>query len=141
MIRSNYIFETTSGIANYLNDLEVFLNSTPSATDIEGMFTYLGEMRAHYGTLAHVIGLTKVQRATLIAGIVDKTEKEVYSRIKNSSTLVVEYAESKDQNTAFIYHKAEFMKRALQDATSQITTMIAFRKEELRLSGSGVKQN
>ena len=141
MIRSNYIFETPEGIARYLKDLELFLNSTPDANDIEGLFTYLGEMRAHYATLSHVLGQTKALHAKAVMSVVDGTDKETYNRIKNSSTLVVEYAEAKEPNVAFIHTKADFMKRALTDATSQITTMVAYRKEEMRLSGSSVKQN
>ena len=140
MIRSNYNFEDAKGISNYLKDLEVFLNSTPPATDIELMFTYLGDMRAHYATLSHVLGQAKALRAKAIMDVVDEAEKEVYNRIKNSSTLVIEYAEAKKPNIAFVYNKADFLKRALMDATSQITTMIAYRKEEMRLSHNKVNQ-
>jgi hypothetical protein len=140
MIRSNYIFETPEGISRYLKDLEVFLNSSPSVDDIEGLFNYLGEMRSHYATLAHVLGVTKSLHAKAVMEAVDQTDDETYKRVKNSSTLVVEYAEAKQPNIAFIHHKADFMKRCLTDASSQLTTMIAFRKEEMRVNSLKVNQ-
>lgn len=132
--------KTLTEIKQFADTVEAFLNSSPSTEDIEGCDAYLQAMKGYSATLSNALGRVKAMHQQNVVTYVRNADETEYKRVKNSSTLVDAMAVSIDggANTAYLLTRLDGLKRSMQDASTQLCTMIAYRREELYMTKSRV---
>ena len=85
-----------------------------------------------YSFLAHQKGIVEILFAQDFAAMIDNMEEEKWKRIKNSSTLSELYAVSVSKEVAFYRIKIKELMNGIELATTQLTTMISYRKVEMQ---------
>jgi sulfur relay (sulfurtransferase) DsrC/TusE family protein len=116
------------GLKQFTADLEAFLHDSPTTED-----AYLKALRSWSATLATALGKAEASMSRQMANVIAKTDDETFKRFKHSSTLVTQYTQGLIPDATAVYHELQYLKQAVRDASSQLTTMIAYRREELNI--------
>jgi hypothetical protein len=115
----------------YCRMAEDLLSSSPTTEDPVLCDAYFQDMRAMYSFLAHQKGIVEILFAQDFAAMIDSMDEDKWKRIKNSSTLSELYAISVSKEVAFYRIKIKELLNGLEQATTQLTTMISYRKVEM----------
>lgn len=117
--------------AKYCRMAEDMLGGSPTTEDPNACDAYFQDLRAMYSFLAHQKGVVEILFAKDFAAMIDTMDEEKWKRIKNSSTLSELYAISVSKEVAFYRVKIKELMNGIEQATTQLTTMISYRKAEL----------
>ena len=121
-------------MAKYCRMVEDLLNNSPTTDDPIRCDLYFQDMRSLYATLAHQKGVVEILFAQDFAAMIDHMDEEKWKRIKGSSTLSELYAVAVSKEVAFYRFKIKELVHAMEQATTQLTTMISDRKMEMSKS-------
>lgn len=116
----------------YCRMAEDLLGNSPTTEDPALCDSYFQDLRAMYSFLAHQKGVVEILFAQDFAAMIDNMEEEKWKRIKNSSTLSELYAISVSKEVAFYRVKLKELMNGIELATTQLTTMISYRKVEMQ---------
>ena len=120
-----------SDFAKYCRMAEDLLHNSPTTEDPAACDAYFQDLRAMYAFLAHQKGVVEILFAQDFARMVDTMDEEKFKRIKNSSTLSELYVISVSKEVAFYRIKIKELLNGIEQATTQLTTMISYRKAEM----------
>jgi len=123
--------QAISDLAKYCRMAEDLLGNSPTTEDPNLCDAYFQNLRAMYSFLAHQKGIVEILFAQDFARMIDNMDEEKWKRIKNSSTLSELYAVAVSKEIAFYRIKIKELLNGLDAATTQLTTMISFRKAEM----------
>jgi hypothetical protein len=129
----NYSLDSIQGLKQFAADLEAFLHDSPTTEDMDTVDAYLKALRSWSATLATALGKAEASMARQMAQVIRDTDDETFKRFKHSSTLVTQYTQGLIPEATAVYHELQYLKQAVRDASSQLTTMIAYRREELNI--------
>lgn len=107
------------------------LKQSPGVENFIEVEKHLNELRGYHTTLTTYFAYLEVRRAEYTAAIIEQADEEIWKRIKNSSTLVTNYADGKNQEVAKLYHKVRQLLRLLEQTSDEYRTLLSFRKSEL----------
>lgn len=119
-------------MAKYCRMAEDLLGNSPTTEDPQLCDAYFQDLRAMYSFLAHQKGVVEILFAQDFAAMVNTMEEDRWKRIKNSSTLSELYAVSISKEVAFYRIKIKELMNGIEQATTQLTTMISYRKVEMQ---------
>lgn len=119
-------------MVKYCRMAEDLLANSPTTEDPQMCDAYFQDLRAMYSFLAHQRGIVEILFAQDFAAMIDSMEEDRWKRIKNSSTLSELYAIAISKEVAFYRIKIKELMNGLEQATTQLTTMISYRKVEMQ---------
>ncbi|MBK6904048.1 MAG: hypothetical protein IPH04_14915 [Saprospirales bacterium] len=121
-------------MAKYCRMVEDLLHNSPTTSDPGKCDEYFQDLRAMYAFLAHQRGVVEIFFAKDFAAMIDKMDEERWKRIKGSSTMSELYAVAVSGEVAFYRIKIKELLNGIEQATTQLTTMISYRKMEMQKS-------
>ncbi len=136
-MQSTYSFTELNGLMAFSKDVSKYLNSSPTTDDMEGVELYLLELRSISASLAGALASAEVLFAKAMVRVVEETPAIQWGKIKNSSTLVMEYAKGKYPNEHYMVCKLKELKECIRQATTHYSVLIAYKRQEMAMSTFG----
>lgn len=124
--------QAQSDMAKYCRMAEDLLSNSPTTEDANACDAYFQDLRAMYSFLAHQKGIVEILFAQDFAAMIDHMDEDKFKRIKGSSTLSELYAVAVSKEIAFYRIKIKELMNGIEQATTQLTTMISYRKVEMQ---------
>ncbi len=121
-------------MTKYCRMAEDLLHNSPTTSDPGKCDEYFQDLRSMYAFLAHQKGVIEILFAQDFAAMIDQMDEERWKRIKGSSTMSELYAVSVSKEVAFYRIKIKELLNGIEQATTQLTTMISYRKMEMQKS-------
>lgn len=132
--------EAVATLRQFAETVRVFLESQPSARDLDASAAWLEEMSAHLARWAQMNGLAESVIATLQYGAVKAMPEEDWKRIKNSSTMQAAYVAGMYPNTTAVCREVANIGQALRTASENTRTLLSSYRLEREIDSRHVRQ-
>jgi hypothetical protein len=133
----SHSFNDLKGLQGFSKEVEKYLDVSPTTDDIQGVEEYLMELRSYSASLAGALASAEVLFAKAMVRVVEETPAMQWGKIKNSSTLVMEYARGKFPNEHYMVSKLKELKECIRQATTHYSVLVAYKRQEMAMQAFG----